>query len=280
MNGAVQLLVAEPFDNLPLPPNATTLQRAYSSNDTLRTSLHVSNYGGATFGVADVKVSWAVVVSRAGAANVTVCEHSDWLGVAVEQGPGTTLVAEIACKLPDLGTLADTPTESAATITLSARIGQHANKWRARLYPLAREARSIGGRTIYTLPQWCSFIPDVAVQCAIPPLSDATKLPPGSVFVVDYLSSTLLQFAAMGHTVFLNGNGTAPVSERCQAPLPVGIRTVYVWRIFQGGRGAFMNVAIPLCKGTHGIIYMSGVSYREGCLETLTIELLGGGAAY
>ena len=51
MNGAVQLLIAEPGDNLPLPPNASTLSRAYSSNETLESSLHVSNYG-----VADIPV--------------------------------------------------------------------------------------------------------------------------------------------------------------------------------------------------------------------------------
>ena len=51
MNGAVQLLIAEPGDNLPLPPNASTLSRAYSSNETLETSLHVSNYGAADIAV-------------------------------------------------------------------------------------------------------------------------------------------------------------------------------------------------------------------------------------
>eukprot|EP01047_Picozoa_sp_COSAG01_P142989 COSAG01_NODE_74440_length_213_cov_35.052632_1_plen_44_part_10 len=44
MNSGVQLLIAEPGDNLPVPANASRLFRAYRSNETLATSLHVSNY--------------------------------------------------------------------------------------------------------------------------------------------------------------------------------------------------------------------------------------------
>ena len=49
INAAVQILIAEPGDNLPLAPGAKTLSRAYTSKGTLESSLHVSrmlNTGG------------------------------------------------------------------------------------------------------------------------------------------------------------------------------------------------------------------------------------------
>eukprot|EP01043_Picozoa_sp_COSAG02_P000946 COSAG02_NODE_19_length_53976_cov_37.338512_28_plen_149_part_00 len=138
MNGAVQLLIAEPGDNLPLPPNASTLSRAYSSNETLKTSLHVSNYGTADIPVSrllgvvvwlkynasrqscallvcyqsDLSVSkqagstleWSVISTDSTGTNTTICHKSQPLKVSVPQGPGTTVVeTTLHCILPNLG---------------------------------------------------------------------------------------------------------------------------------------------------------------------------------
>ena len=102
MNAAVQILIAEPGDNLPISGNASRLLRAYSSNETIETSLHVSNYGAGGI-PAGSALRWKVV---AGPENRTVCGRNFKTSSAIPQGPGTTAVAEVSCRLPDLGTTA------------------------------------------------------------------------------------------------------------------------------------------------------------------------------
>jgi hypothetical protein len=224
INAAIQLLIAEPGDSLQTPPQSR-LQRAYSSNETLTTSLHISNYGATTIAATSgAVISWSVVAGGGGGGgNRTVCEHNGPLPHDVPQGPGTTLVASIACPLPDL------EGGSPLTLTISAMLrGENAtgtvvaalasNSWRSRLYAVVRDAPSPPGRatTVYTLRKFCDYLPVADLQCSLPSLSESesgeTVVPPGSVFVVDFLDSTMLEWAARGMTVIVNANGTAASS--------------------------------------------------------------------
>ena len=56
----------------------------------------------------------------------TVCEQNNSIRTAIKQGPGSTLVAEIKCRLPDLGSLhqpsAANPSGAAVTLTVQAEL--------------------------------------------------------------------------------------------------------------------------------------------------------------
>ena len=67
MPAVVQLLISEPGDNMPnTTAGAPRFQLHYSSKETLATSVHVSNYGGAD--IKGGKIDWKVVGLSAGKA--------------------------------------------------------------------------------------------------------------------------------------------------------------------------------------------------------------------
>ena len=67
---------------------------------------------------------------------------------------------------------------------------------------------------MYTQAKFCSFVPVHSIQCSIPELSDAATVRAGSVFVVDYLDSELLQIAAQrGGVILFNGNTSSPMEK-------------------------------------------------------------------
>ena len=230
MNAAVVLLVAEPGDNLPMPDNSSRLQRAYSSNETLETSLHISNYGAADI-PAGATLRWSVVASGGGggggggSSNRTVCEHSAATRAAIPQGPGTTWLADISCNLPDLGDFANPA--APLTLSISAKLepkssngnGGVSNAWRSRVYAAATgspPAAAVKGRTLYAQTKFCGYLPPNAAEhfvCGIPAADGLASVPPGAVFVVDYLDETILQVAAAGATVVFNGNSTTGGSQ-------------------------------------------------------------------
>lgn len=219
MNAGVQLLVAEPGDNLPLSENASRLMRAYSSNETLATSLHVSNYGAVTI-APGAMLRWRVVASGPGVASRTVCEQNVTTQLPIPQGPGTTVVAKVSCVLPDLGTFADShvgPLTLAVSAELRAKAGDvtvlAVNSWRSRVYSAARDLPSPAGHTVYTQAEFCDYIPVSNMQCAIPAPSDPKVKPASAVFVVDHSDAAVLQWAARGATIILNGNSTSPTPQ-------------------------------------------------------------------
>lgn len=206
MNGAVQLLIAEPGDNLPLPPNSSTLLRAYSSNETLESSLHVSNYGAADI-PAGTTLEWSVISTDSTGTNTTICHKSELLKAAVPQGPGTTVVEPtLRCALPDLGDFQHMPKHPetlAITASLTSASGTKyaSNSWRSRVYATAKDGPGGKGHKIYTQEKFCNYLPVSDMECTIPEPSETVA--PGAVFVVDYLDANILQWAARGITVSL-----------------------------------------------------------------------------
>ena len=166
--------------------------------------------------------SGAVAAEASSSLVRTLCDQNLSTRDAIKQGPGTVMVAEVSCKLPDLGTLGHpspaNPRGAAVTLTLVAELPATgtANQWRARLYPKEEDddddddaAQSSNGAAtgaaagvrVYTQAKFCSFVPVHSIQCSIPELSDAATVRAGSVFVVDYLDENILQWAARGVTV-------------------------------------------------------------------------------
>jgi hypothetical protein len=194
-NSGVQLLIAEPGDNLPVPANASRLFRAYRSNETLATSLHVSNYGAADVPVGS-SVRWRVLANftaAGGRSTVrTVCQQNLTAGTAIKQGPGTQIVAEVSCLLPNLSQLTlstDTlnrhsqvscllpnlgnlthpssinPGGAAVTLTVHAELLAGAtppvvNSWRSRLYPT--EADGPSKVAVFTQPKFCVYLQNLS----------------------------------------------------------------------------------------------------------------------
>jgi len=104
MNADVQLLVALPGDNLPIPDTAPRLMHNYADAPTkLETSLWISNYGAAA--IEDATLTWSLTGSAVNGSTVHVCDRTLALNGSIAQGP-TSLVAidpAISCALPDLG---------------------------------------------------------------------------------------------------------------------------------------------------------------------------------
>jgi hypothetical protein len=118
INNEVQLLIAEPgADFLPLPANSSRFKLAYTSNATLETTLHVSNFGA--LAIRGSTVTWQVTATSGDSSKV-LCKQSHAVA-AVAQGPNTTLISKIACQLPDLGTFADNP-QLPVTVWLNASL--------------------------------------------------------------------------------------------------------------------------------------------------------------
>ena len=235
MNGGVQILIAEPADNLPISVNASRLVRAYSSKDTLTTTLHVSNYGSGAIS-AGTNLRWQVVGSNPDGTNTTICHGSSGTPL-IPQGPGTTQVASLVCALPDLGNFTHNP-QPPVTLTISVILGGSSsrsspvrdgpmiasNKWRSRLYASAADGPSPANRSVFAQEKYCDFIPVSNVRCGIPPVG--TQVPRGSVFIVDYLDQAMLQWASTdGVTVIMNGNQSSHVQSDAQGPLGVALQT-------------------------------------------------------
>ena len=104
MNADVQLLVALPGDNLPIPDTAPRLMNNYADAPTkLETSLWISNYGAAA--IEGATLTWSLTGSAVNGSTVHVCDRTLALNGSIAQGP-TSLVAvdpAISCALPDLG---------------------------------------------------------------------------------------------------------------------------------------------------------------------------------
>ena len=187
-------MIAEPgADFLPLPENASRFQMSYASNQTLETTLHVSNWGAAA--IAGATVSWEVSGTRGGATRV-LCRQNRAVPPA-PQGPNTTLIAAVRCQLPDLGTFTDDP-KSPLTLRLNATLASAAgeilasNWWRSRLYAAFANGPTPPGVTLIT-NVGCDSLPISNMLCTLP--APGTKLPNGTVVVVDYLDDSIVDFA-------------------------------------------------------------------------------------
>lgn len=217
MNAPVVLLLAQPEDDLPIADELPRfLTYGYTSNQTLNTSVHTSNYGIAA--LQGVKLSWQVVGFNSKTQNVTICSDTQTIA-HVHQGPPTTLLANISCKLPDLGSFhssPQTPLNLRLRVQLADATGAavSANTWKSRLYPLfqAGPAPVTSGASLYTTASWCKALPFTNVVCGIPPSpfrqthqtsGSPGVLPKGSVIVVSELNKNVMDHAAAGATVLL-----------------------------------------------------------------------------
>eukprot|EP01043_Picozoa_sp_COSAG02_P000947 COSAG02_NODE_19_length_53976_cov_37.338512_29_plen_123_part_00 len=86
-----------------------------------------------------------------------------------------------------------------ASLTSASGTKYASNSWRSRVFATARDGPSVAGHKVYTQAKFCSYIPVSDMECTIPDLSE--NVAPGAVFVVDYLDSNILQWAARGVTV-------------------------------------------------------------------------------
>ena len=224
------------------------LANAYTSQQTLSTSFHISNFGQTA--IAGATLKWQVVGSTTATAavptpgsprsssspsafmgfmqadsatatttattNTTICSQTI-ADVSVPQGPGTSQAgaAAIVCKLPDLGTFVNNP-KIPMTLTVSAQLVATdgsvlaSNSWRSRLYATAVDGPSPEGKTVYTTSDLCSLIPVSDMKCGVDlwPTTMNTTVLPGSVVVTDTLSMDALQMASQGATVLMLNNGT------------------------------------------------------------------------
>ena len=226
LNSPVMLLVAEPGDNLPLNETEPRLQRAYTSRDKLRTSLHVSNYGAEDISGASLR--WQLV----GSDGAAICQDAVAIK-PVPQGPGTTMGAAVECDLPDLGSFTAKP-KPPVTLHLNAQlvvggVTLSHNHWQSRLYARPQDGPSPPANTVYTQQRYCNAIPVSNMKCSIPVAG--TKLPVSAVFVVDYLDSTLLGFAAEGAVLIVINNGTS--SSGIDFPTePANFKTAWCFHLF------------------------------------------------
>jgi len=273
MNSAVQLLAAQPGDSLPLPDSTPRLQRSYVSNDTLGTSIHISNYGAND--IKGAMLSWQVVaLSNGTSPEKAVCAGQGESPVAM-RGPGSVLASKVSCPLPDLGNFLSTPK---APQTLALRAQLHAadgtliatNEWHSRIYARPVRVPVPQGRVVYAKPELCDAIPLLQIHCTIPP--SGTAVAPGSVFVVDYIDSALLDFAAAGSTVLLvkgsgQGHGIKLQTEKSS----------FASAAWFGGNNGINNM------GT--VVYNTSLSITEGMApdgwaDEGWAELMNGGVNY
>ena len=122
-------------------PNKTRadarLLRHYSSNETLATSIHLSNLGMSN--ISRASLSWKVVAQEEGGRKHTVCSKSEIAIPHVASGPGSSKLMPVACNLPDLGTFQQSPKPPLslvrhATLRKSAGTPVASNSWRSRQY--------------------------------------------------------------------------------------------------------------------------------------------------
>lgn len=203
MNNPVMLLVAEPGDNLPIDASAPRFLRTYVSKGKLATSFHVSNQGSND--INDGTLKWKLSGTREGEAPKTFCDGSVDT-YTIKHDPNPVQLVDVECTLPDLGSLGNSP-KTPLTLKLEAELLDGAGKtisqnfWRSRVYATPEVRASPQGHTIYTLPKYCNSIMINNMHCKIPP--SGTKLPTGSVLVVDNIDGDILRFASEGATVLL-----------------------------------------------------------------------------
>lgn len=210
MNAPVLLTVAEPGDNLPIADDAARFHRAYVSKQTLKTSIHVSNYGPAI--KAGATLSWSVTgITKAGSTAQVCSANTLTLGSIASSPNSTTLAPAVSCVLPDLGGFQHSP-KLPVTLQLQASLhssgGQliASNSWRSRVYPFAEDGP--GTVPIYTTKALCGLLPfgDMICEASFPDVDDPT-VPPTAIFVSTFLDAALMELAANGHGVLLLDNG-------------------------------------------------------------------------
>lgn len=243
LNGAVLLLVAEPGDNLPLSVSSARFLRGYSSNDTLRTSLHVSNHGPVD--IVGAQLSWQVVGVTASGQQTTLCSATEKLH-AIASSPNTSELVGIECALPNLGSFANSP-QSPLNIYFKASLqdarGENLaeNQWRSRVYATASAVPARKGHKVYTMAKFCSSVPIMDVICGIPP--PGTEISSGSVFIVDTLDANILDLASAGGTVLmLKGQDLAANFGGPVPSDPAVFKTA--WWLGGGGAGNNMGTVV------------------------------------
>ena len=210
MNAPVVLLAAQPEDDLPIPDASPRFQTfGYVTNDTLSTSIHVSNYGLAA--IEGATLTWEVLGTNS-KENITICSHTMTVK-HVAQGPPAAWVAKISCVLPDRGT---TQPEPQPPLALALRVQLRGldgglivgNSWRSRLFPMfqAGPAPVQHGAFLFTSASLCNTLPFTDMICGIPappPAAGGKAMPPGSVIVVTELDATTMHHAANGAAILL-----------------------------------------------------------------------------
>lgn len=145
MNQPIVLLVAQPEDDLPIPDAAPRFNTfGYVTNDTIQTSVHVSNWADAA--ITQATLTWEVVGFNS-KENLAIC--SEKVVVAhVAQGPPTTWAANISCALPNRGSFYADPKEPLALTLRATLVGSDhkilsSNSWRSRLYAMYQAGVSV-----------------------------------------------------------------------------------------------------------------------------------------
>ena len=222
INAAVSLLIAEPGDNLPgIDTNTTRFLRHYTSKDTLKTTVHVSNYGESD--IDGATLSWQVLGTAANGSNSTICQGSSLTVPALPQGPVLTKVAAVTCALPDLGTFAKNP-QLPVTLTLAVQLRASSsgtvissNSWRSRVYSKYEDGPAPNGARVYTIPKWTKSLPYSNLE-VIPAAGGA--VPAGSILVVDALDAAAIGFASAGSTVIVMHEASGTGSSSAFGGLP------------------------------------------------------------
>lgn len=145
MNQPIVLLLAQPEDDLPIPDEAPRFNTfGYVTNDTIHTSLHVSNWADAA--INEAMLTWEVVGFNS-EEHIAICSEQVVV-THVAQGPPTTWVANISCGLPNRGSFYDDPKEPLALTLRATLVGlDHkilsSNSWRSRLYAMYQAGVSV-----------------------------------------------------------------------------------------------------------------------------------------
>ena len=244
MNQPIVLLLAQPEDDLPIPDAAPRFNTfGYVTNDTIHTSLHVSNWADAA--IKEAMLTWEVVGFNS-EEHIAICSEQVVV-THVAQGPPTSWVANISCGLPNRGSFYDDPKEPLALTLRATLVGSDhkilsSNSWRSRLYAMYQAGVSVAipspdlslskpspssridvlvslqpapvrsGAFIYTSVAYCNSLPFTNMICHIPslPTTAAGKgMPAGSVIIVSELDATVIGHATAGATVLLLNSTTS-----------------------------------------------------------------------
>lgn len=145
MNQPIVLLLAQPEDDLPIPDVAPRFNTfGYVTNDTIHTSLHVSNWADAA--INEAMLTWEVVGFNS-EEHLAICSENVVV-THVAQGPPTKWVANISCALPNRGSFYDDPKEPLALTLRATLVGSDgkilsSNSWRSRIYPMYQAGVSV-----------------------------------------------------------------------------------------------------------------------------------------
>ena len=145
MNQPIVLLLAQPEDDLPIPDEAPRFNTfGYVTNDTIHTSLHVSNWADAA--INEATLTWEVVGFNS-EEHIAICSEQVVV-THVAQGPPTSWVANISCGLPNRGSFYEDPKEPLALTLRATLVGSDhkilsTNSWRSRLYAMYQAGVSV-----------------------------------------------------------------------------------------------------------------------------------------